>query len=135
MTVVQAMHQQFDHLLQSSDPNGTDLSPGQMLLMGFNGLFTKLERDFSTMLEQVAKVVVPDVWRKVDVVREARAIQVRLIMIMQVKLIVIIILQVWLIILIQVRLIIVIQVRLIIVTFKANNNSILGQCNNNHNCK
>lgn len=45
--------------------------------MGFNGLFTRLHADFSDMLTALAAVNLPDQWRKVDRVREARALQVR----------------------------------------------------------
>ena len=49
-----------------------------MLLMGFNGLFTRLQADFSDMLDAVGAVQLPDVWRKVDRIKEARAMQVPL---------------------------------------------------------
>ena len=81
------MQVQFNDLLQgsstdegedpTSDPNrGHDLTPGQMLLMGFNGLFTRLDADFTEMQEALGKLNIPDIWRKVDVVREARSMQV-----------------------------------------------------------
>ncbi|GAB6021589.1 Serine/threonine-protein kinase smg1 [Chamberlinius hualienensis] len=52
------------------------LSPGQMLLMGFNGLFTKLESDFWHFRECSLPIItsMPNSWRKVDVIREARSI-------------------------------------------------------------
>ena len=56
--------------------SGSSLTPGQMLLMGFNGLFTRLQADFSDMLDAVGAVQSPDVWRKVDRIKEARAMQV-----------------------------------------------------------
>ncbi len=55
----------------------SSLTPGQMLLMGFNGLFTRLQADFSDMLDAVGAVQLPDVWRKVDRIKEARALQVK----------------------------------------------------------
>ena len=70
------MQTEFENLLQRADLDSQDLSPGQMLLMGFNGLFTKLNTDFTSMLEAVALLAVPDVWRKVDVVKEAKSLQV-----------------------------------------------------------
>lgn len=47
-----------------------------MLVMGFNGLFTRLTNDFNDMLEVVLQIQVPDVWKKIDVVREAKGLQV-----------------------------------------------------------
>ena len=73
---VRILRQKFDALLQGDSPVMSELTPGQMLLMGFNGLFTQLDADFTSMLDQVAKLSVPDTWRKVDVVKEARSIQV-----------------------------------------------------------
>ncbi len=52
------------------------MTPGQMLLMGFSGLFTRLENDFSDMLDAISAVQLPDVWKKVDRVKEAGAIRV-----------------------------------------------------------
>lgn len=64
-------------LAQSTSQQTTmDLTPGQMLLMGFNGLFTRLDTDFAAMLDAISKVQVPDIWRKVDVIKEASSIQV-----------------------------------------------------------
>lgn len=53
-----------------------DLTPGQMLLMGFNGLFTRLEEEFASLLESVDSLQVPSMWRKVDVIKEAKSLQV-----------------------------------------------------------
>ena len=53
-----------------------DLSPGQMLLMGFNGLFTRLDDDFLKLLECVDMMQVPEIWKKVDVIKEAKSLQV-----------------------------------------------------------
>lgn len=64
-------------LLESGLGGTHDLSPGQMLLMGFNGLFTRLDDEFHTVLECVDTMSVPDVWKKVDVIREAKSLQVR----------------------------------------------------------
>ena len=47
------------------------------MLMGFDGLFTRLESDFAEVLDSVAMLDVPTVWRKVDTVREAKSMQVR----------------------------------------------------------
>lgn len=49
------------------------LSSGQMLLMGFNGLFTKLEQDFWHFRETSIPVLATmhSLWRKVDLIKEA----------------------------------------------------------------
>lgn len=70
------MRQSFNELLQSSNMETSELTPGQMLLMVFNGLFTQLDNDFTDMLEMIDSVKVPDIWRKVDMVREAKGLQV-----------------------------------------------------------
>ena len=56
-----------------------ELSPGQMLLMGFDGLFTRLDTEFSQLLSCVSAIDIPDAWGKVDAVCQARALQVALV--------------------------------------------------------
>ncbi|XP_064619648.1 serine/threonine-protein kinase SMG1-like isoform X2 [Lineus longissimus] len=73
---VKRMRQSFNELLQSSNMETSELTPGQMLLMVFNGLFTQLDNDFTDMLEMIDSVKVPDIWRKVDMVREAKGLQI-----------------------------------------------------------
>ena len=67
-----------DHFMQMIEHKGqgSDLTSGQMLLMGFNGLFTRLDDDFTNLLEAMDAINVPDIWKKVDAVREARSMQV-----------------------------------------------------------
>ncbi|KAH3864467.1 hypothetical protein DPMN_027485, partial [Dreissena polymorpha] len=65
----------FKDLLETGVTGVQDLTPGQMLLMGFNGLFTRLEEEFSSLLESVDSLQVPSMWRKVDVVKEAKSLQ------------------------------------------------------------
>ncbi|XP_062590366.1 serine/threonine-protein kinase SMG1-like isoform X1 [Saccostrea cucullata] len=72
MTVVKRMQEEYQEILSGS---GEDMSPGQMLLMGFNGLFTRLEEEFTGLMEAMDSLLVPDVWRKVDAVREGKAMQ------------------------------------------------------------
>lgn len=74
--MVGKMRGMLNELLQGPDQESTELTPGQMLLMGFNGLFTRLDHEFMEMLEQLDSASVPDIWKKVDVVREAKALQV-----------------------------------------------------------
>ena len=40
-------------------------------------LFCRLDAEFQNMLDQIALVTGPEIWRKVDVIREARSKQVR----------------------------------------------------------
>lgn len=49
-----------------------------MLLMGFDGLFTRLDSEFAQLLACVSVLEIPDAWRKVDAIREARTLQVNL---------------------------------------------------------
>ncbi|WAQ96320.1 SMG1-like protein [Mya arenaria] len=73
---VSSMEAQFKSLLESGmSGSPQELTPGQMLLMGFNGLFTRLEDEFSTLLECIDGLQVPTVWKKVDVIKEAKSLQ------------------------------------------------------------
>ena len=74
--MVHKMQDHFSRMLQGPNPKSSSLSPGQMLLMGFNGLFTRLEDEFTRLLEAMDAVQIPDTWKKVDAVREAKAMQV-----------------------------------------------------------
>jgi hypothetical protein len=49
-----------------------------MLLMGFNGLFTRLDAEFGQLLSSVTIMDFPEAWGKVDAIREARALQVNI---------------------------------------------------------
>lgn len=73
MAVVKRMQTQYQEILAGSGEG--DMSPGQMLLMGFNGLFTRLEDEFTGLMEAMDSLKVPEVWRKVDAVREGKAMQ------------------------------------------------------------
>ena len=76
LSTVQAVQRRFLTLLESGDGDMNELSPGQMLLMGFNGLFTRLDDEFNTVLACVDSMSVPGVWKKVDVIRDAKSLQV-----------------------------------------------------------
>lgn len=69
--IIETMKKNFDLLMKGEEPEISDLSPGQMLLMGFNGLFTKLESDMTDLLTSLNQLNPPILWRKVDLVREA----------------------------------------------------------------
>ena len=84
------LQREFSDLLPgeagSTQSSGMDqLTSGQMLLMGFNGLFTRLESDFSELLDSLETLDVPAVWKKVDTVREAKSMQVPLFMLLLVN--------------------------------------------------
>ena len=57
----------------------SDLSPGQMLLMGFDGLFTCFDTEIDHLMSGIVSLDFPDSWAKVDAIREARALQVNII--------------------------------------------------------
>eukprot|EP00063_Salmo_salar_P075109 XP_014049944.1 PREDICTED: serine/threonine-protein kinase SMG1-like isoform X2 [Salmo salar] len=74
---------QYSQLMQppggSMDAVGQDspkMSAGQMLLVAFDGMFAQLETAFGQLTEKMISMEVPPAWRKVDVMREARAAQV-----------------------------------------------------------
>lgn len=73
--IVHKLQNQFNDLLKIPDAEPTDLSPGQMLLMAFNGLFIKLETEFSGLMEATELVDVADNWRNVDLIKEAKSYQ------------------------------------------------------------
>uniref|UniRef100_A0A8C2ZQ79 non-specific serine/threonine protein kinase n=1 Tax=Cyclopterus lumpus TaxID=8103 RepID=A0A8C2ZQ79_CYCLU len=70
---------QYSELIQPRmDGPGQDtpkMSAGQMLLVAFDGMFTQLETAFGQLTEKLSSLEVPLAWRKVDVLREARATQ------------------------------------------------------------
>lgn len=51
-------------------------SPGQMLLMGFHGMFDKLAVEGRQMVALLAQVHLKPAWRKLDQVREASTLTV-----------------------------------------------------------
>ncbi|KAK7113677.1 hypothetical protein V1264_012925 [Littorina saxatilis] len=85
---VQQMQTAFNQLLQGFDHPGrgmaqmegagAELTPGQMLLMGFDGLFSRLDTEFSQLLACVSAIDILPAWGKVDAVRDARALQLSL---------------------------------------------------------
>lgn len=48
------------------------LTPGQMLLMGFNGLFEKLQMEGNALVAALGALNVPTSWKKIDQIREAK---------------------------------------------------------------
>lgn len=52
------------------------LNQGQMLLMGFNGLFTKIDSDLEILLSYLDNLQVPPSWQKLDMYRDTVALTV-----------------------------------------------------------
>ncbi|XP_013880332.1 serine/threonine-protein kinase SMG1 isoform X3 [Austrofundulus limnaeus] len=78
--ITSMLRAQYSELIQphSLDEEGQDtpkMSAGQMLLVAFDGMFTQLETAFGQLTEKLSSLEVPLPWRKVDVLREARATQ------------------------------------------------------------
>ncbi|XP_011150895.1 serine/threonine-protein kinase SMG1 [Harpegnathos saltator] len=48
------------------------LTPGQMLLMGFNGLFEKLQMEGNALVATLSSLDIPLNWKKIDQIREAK---------------------------------------------------------------
>ena len=48
------------------------LTPGQMLLMGFNGLFEKLQMEGNALVMTLSTLDIPPCWKKIDQIREAK---------------------------------------------------------------
>ncbi|XP_014676456.1 PREDICTED: serine/threonine-protein kinase SMG1-like [Priapulus caudatus] len=75
--VVDALKRGFAALLRG-DGGATvtaEMTAGQMLLMGFNGLFTRLSDVHAEVAAAFTELEPPPLWRKIDVVREARGLQ------------------------------------------------------------
>uniref|UniRef100_T1J1T4 PI3K/PI4K catalytic domain-containing protein n=1 Tax=Strigamia maritima TaxID=126957 RepID=T1J1T4_STRMM len=72
--IVEHIRNKFNSLVKdaTNDNSNSGLSPGQMLFMGFDGLFTKLEQDFVEALDIMNRLVLPTCWRKVDLVKESK---------------------------------------------------------------
>ncbi|XP_046606357.1 serine/threonine-protein kinase SMG1 isoform X1 [Neodiprion virginianus] len=75
--LVASIRQRFDTLLsrpaELRDPNQEEsLTPGQMLLMGFNGLFEKLQMEGNALVATLSTLNIPTSWKKIDQIREAK---------------------------------------------------------------
>ncbi|XP_028267220.1 serine/threonine-protein kinase SMG1 isoform X1 [Parambassis ranga] len=76
--ITRMLRAQYSELIQPRSMDGQDtpkMSAGQMLLVAFDGMFTQLETAFGQLTEKLSSLGVPSTWRKVDVLREARATQ------------------------------------------------------------
>ena len=76
-TVVDALRRRFEALLsrpadlQELTQEET-LTPGQMLLMGFNGLFEKLQMEGNALIGTLSSLDIPATWKNIDQIREAK---------------------------------------------------------------
>lgn len=70
MERVASFRAQYALLTQTQDV----LSPGKMLLMGFNGLFEKLSQEMHNLIDTVGNLEVPASWKKLDQIKEAKNI-------------------------------------------------------------
>ncbi|XP_033501746.1 serine/threonine-protein kinase SMG1 [Epinephelus lanceolatus] len=78
--ITRMLRAQYSELIQPRSMDGSSqdtpkMSAGQMLLVAFDGMFTQLETAFGQLTEKLSSLEVPLAWRKVDVLREARATQ------------------------------------------------------------
>ncbi|XP_034180761.2 serine/threonine-protein kinase Smg1 isoform X1 [Osmia lignaria lignaria] len=76
-SIVNTMRLRFEALLsrpaEIQEPNQDEtLTPGQMLLMGFNGLFEKLQMEGNALIATLSTLDIPPSWRKIDQIREAK---------------------------------------------------------------
>ncbi|KAG9334965.1 hypothetical protein JZ751_006188 [Albula glossodonta] len=81
LDVTRMLRAQYSELIQPRSQEGSlqdtpKMSAGQMLLVAFDGTFAQLETAFGLLIDKLNKMEVPAAWRKIDVIREARAAQV-----------------------------------------------------------
>ncbi|XP_072549574.1 serine/threonine-protein kinase SMG1 isoform X2 [Salminus brasiliensis] len=80
LEITRVLRVQYSELIQPRNIDGSvqdtpKMSAGQMLLVAFDGMFAQLETAFGLLIEKLNSMDVPAAWRKVDVIREARATQ------------------------------------------------------------
>lgn len=71
-TIIANLRQEFESLLHC--PSSENLTPGQMLLMGFNGLFDKLQVESHNLITTLLTLETPSCWKKMDQFMEAKAL-------------------------------------------------------------
>lgn len=52
------------------------LTPGQMLFMGFNGLFDNLGLGASSLIQELVGLNMPSTWKTIDQLRDAKMLAV-----------------------------------------------------------
>lgn len=70
------MKPRFERIYQPTDSDQLELTPGQMLLMGFAGMFSRLDTDFASLLGAMTTIKVNESWRKVETIKEAIRLKV-----------------------------------------------------------
>lgn len=71
--IVQELRTAFESLVHSPEAADT-LSPGQMLFMGFNGLFENLALGGNSLIATLSSLQTPTSWKNVDQLREAKTL-------------------------------------------------------------
>ncbi|OCT64106.1 hypothetical protein XELAEV_18045208mg [Xenopus laevis] len=77
--IARLLHSQYGDLIQPRNGSVEEtpkMSAGQMLLVAFDGMFAQVETAYGLLVEKLKKMEVPQAWRKVDIIREARSTQV-----------------------------------------------------------
>lgn len=62
--------------LLSADADSSHMTKGRMLSLAFSGLFDHVYAEYCAAMRCVSEVNTPKSWRKIDVIREAGALQV-----------------------------------------------------------
>ena len=65
----------FERLFEAN-VDSSEMTPGQMLLMGFAGMYSRLDADFKALVDAASAVQIIDKYKKADLVREAAMLQV-----------------------------------------------------------
>ncbi|KAK5642068.1 hypothetical protein RI129_008235 [Pyrocoelia pectoralis] len=68
---VRELRSRYSPLLQNQSEH---LSQGKMLLMGFNGLFDKVNLECQNCINNISLLEIPPCWRKIDQVQQARSL-------------------------------------------------------------
>ncbi|VVC40721.1 Hypothetical protein CINCED_3A013789 [Cinara cedri] len=71
-TVVQEIRKQFSEIIKK--PDNMILSEGEMLLIGFNGLFEDVSLANENFIKMSSKLKVSTAWKTVDQIREAKSL-------------------------------------------------------------
>lgn len=72
--IVQEVRKQFAELIKK--PDNVILTQGEMLLIGFNGLFEDVTLANENFIKMTSKLKVPTTWKTVDQIREAKSLLV-----------------------------------------------------------
>ncbi|XP_053551228.1 serine/threonine-protein kinase SMG1 isoform X2 [Bombina bombina] len=77
--IARSLHSQYGELIQPRNDSVEEtpkMTAGQMLLVAFDGMFAQVETAFTSLIEKLQKMEIPQSWRKIDIIREARSTQV-----------------------------------------------------------